>query len=101
MRAAVHSRTSRHHRRRQGEPLKKVTYQLPESTAEAIRGAVEAGEAPSANAFVERAVEEYLRQLRLSRLDAAYAEAAEDPVFMEELKATDAVFDATAADGLR
>jgi hypothetical protein len=96
-----HHPAGRLRRRSQGEPLKKATYQLRASVVEAIRAAVEAGEAPSANALGERAVEEHLRERRRARVYAAYAEAAGDPAFVEGMESTDRAFDTATGDGLR
>ncbi len=88
-------------RRRTGtaEPLEKMSFQLRASVADAIRAVVKAGEAPSANVFVEEAVKERLRDRRRERVYAAYAEAAQDPVFMAEMAETERVFDVTIGDG--
>jgi hypothetical protein len=40
------------------------------------------------------------RELRRARLEAAYEEAANDPVFMAEMQATTEAFEVIAADGL-
>jgi hypothetical protein len=77
-----------------------MSFQLHTSVANAIRAAVKSGDAPSANVFVENAVRERLRELRREKVYAAYAAAADDPVFRAEMLDTDRVFDATVADGL-
>jgi hypothetical protein len=82
------------------EPLKKATFQIHASIVDAIRTAVQAGVAPSANALVEEAVKDKLRELRRARVYQAYAEAARDPAFIEDLDATTRAFEATTADGL-
>lgn len=82
------------------DPLKKVTFQLSESVVDAIKTVVEAGEASSANVFVEAAVRASLRERRRARIYAAYAEAAQDPQFMNEMNAELEVFDSTLADGM-
>ncbi len=76
-----------------------MSFQLHASVAEAIRAVVKAGEAPSANVFVEEAVKGKLRERRRDRVYAAYAEAANDPAFMAEMVETDRVFDITVSDG--
>lgn len=88
-------------RRRSGtaEPLEKMSFQLRASVAEAIRAVVKAGEAPSANVFVEEAVKERLRERRRERVYSAYAEASRDPLFMAEMAETERVFDVTLGDG--
>lgn len=81
------------------EPLQKMSFQLHASVAEAIRAVVKAGEAPSANAFVEEAVREALRERRRQKVYASYTRAAQDPEFMAEMLETDRVFDVTVNDG--
>lgn len=82
------------------EPLKKSTFQLRASVTEAIKAAVQAGDAPSANALVEDAVTAKLREIRRARVYAAYATAAQDAVFLAEMEATDTAFGAAVGDGL-
>lgn len=82
------------------DPLKKVTLRLRASVAGAVRTLVDAGEAPSTDAFVEQAVIAALRERRREQLYAAYAEAAADSAFMADMDATSRAFDVTVADGL-
>lgn len=84
----------------ENDPRQKTGYQLRRSVVLAVRDAVRDGAAESQNAFVERALVRELRELRKANLSAAYGEAARDPVFMEEMKATDAAWDAVTGDGL-
>jgi hypothetical protein len=86
--------------RRAGDPLRKAGWQVRESLAAAVREAVAAGAAESQNAFVERALLRELKELRRQRVYHAYAAAAADPVFMEDMRSTTAAFEATVADGL-
>ncbi|HET9983430.1 MAG TPA: hypothetical protein VFQ38_07575 [Longimicrobiales bacterium] len=65
-----------------------------------MKEAVEAGAAESQNAFVERALIRELREIRRQRVYDAYAQAAADPVFMEDMRSTTAAFEATTGDGL-
>jgi hypothetical protein len=96
-----HGSVSRRRRRTgSAEPLQKMTLQFDAAVAEAIRAVVKAGEAPSANVFVEQAVKARLRERRRERVYAAYAEAAQDPAFMAELAAMERAFDVTVGDGL-
>ncbi|MFN2563536.1 MAG: hypothetical protein ABR499_00825 [Gemmatimonadaceae bacterium] len=83
-----------------GEPLKKATFQIHASVVDAIKAAVQAGVAPSANALVEEAVKDKLRELRRARVYQAYAEAAQDPAFNEDVEDTTRAFEGTTADGL-
>lgn len=82
------------------DPLKKVTLRLHTRVAEAVRAAVAAGDAPSTDAFVEDAVVAALRERRRQRLYAAYAEAAQDPAFVADMKGTTRAFDVTLGDGV-
>ncbi len=87
-------------RRTVGEPLKKATFQLHVSVLHAIKGAVETGAAPSANALVEEAVQDKLRELRRARVYAAYAKAAQDSDFLGDMRGATAAFEHTVSDGL-
>ena len=82
------------------DPLRKMTLQMHESVAGMVKRVVDEGNAPSINAFIESAVVDKLRSLRQETVYAAYAAAAADPVFMEEMRAMSAAFDPTIADGL-
>lgn len=82
------------------DPLKKVTLRLHARVTAAVKAAVQAGAAPSADAFIEEAVIAALRERRRERLYAAYAEAAADPVFVADMEVTTRAFDGTLADGL-
>lgn len=96
---AVANRTSLRRRSTATDPLKKVTLRLHTRVTEAVRAAVEAGEAPSSDAFVEEAVVAALRERRRRRLYAAYAEAAQDPAFQADMEETTRAFDVTLRDG--
>lgn len=87
-------------RSRSREALRKVTYQMRESVVDGVRGAVESGVAPSANAFVEEAVVARLRELRRERVYREYAEAAADPEFMRDMDEVTREFDIAIGDGL-
>jgi Arc/MetJ-type ribon-helix-helix transcriptional regulator len=77
-----------------------MTFQLNPAVARAIRDAVKSGEAPSANVFVEDAVRERLRARRQARVYSAYANAARDAAFLDEIQALDGSFEITLADHL-
>jgi hypothetical protein len=68
--------------------------------ATAVKEAVAGGAAESQNAFVERALLRALKELRRQRVYDAYAAAAADPLFMEDMRSTTAAFDVATADGL-
>lgn len=83
------------------DPLRKVTVQLSASVVDAIKTVVEAGEAASANVFVEDAIREKLRERRRAKIYSAYEEAARDSEYMSALNSDMAAFDATMPDGFR
>jgi hypothetical protein len=82
------------------DPRKKTGYQLRLSVVMAVRDAVRDGAAESQNAFVERALIRELEELRRGRVYDAYAEAARDPLFLEDMRSTGAAYDPAAGDGL-
>ena len=82
------------------DPRQKTGYQLRRSVVLAVREAVREGAAESQNAFVERALTRELESLRRDRLYAAYAEAARDLLFQEDMESTTAAYERTAGDGL-
>ena len=65
-----------------------------------MKEAVESGWAESQNAFVEDALLRRLKELRRERIYSAYEAAAEDPVFMEEMRSITEAFSGTVRDGL-
>jgi hypothetical protein len=87
-------------RRSLGEQVRKPGWQVRNSVAEAVRRAVESGEAESQNAFVERAILRELQELRRKRVYEAYAQAASDPAFLEDMNGVTKAFEPSAADGL-
>jgi hypothetical protein len=89
------------HRGRRATPRKKPGYQLPEALVRAVKDAVDQGAAESQNAFVERALVRELREVRRRQLYDAYAAAASDPAFLEDMASTTAAWEPTTADGLR
>jgi hypothetical protein len=88
-------------RRSRGEgPRVKASFTLHEDIVNAVKTAVAEGHADNASAFVEEAVAEKLRRSRRSALYAAYAEAARDPRFCEDMNEVTRAFEVTARDGL-
>lgn len=83
-----------------GDPRKKTGYQLRRSVVMAVRDAVQEGAAESQNAFVERALIRELKELRRSRVYDAYAEAARDPLFLEDMNSSMAAYELATGDGL-
>ena len=82
------------------DPLVKVTFQIRASVMELVRNAVNDGAAPSLNAFMERAAELHLRELRRDVVFDSYGEAAQDPEFKRDLQDVTREFNPTASDGL-
>ncbi|MGH7554121.1 MAG: hypothetical protein ACREMQ_13960 [Longimicrobiales bacterium] len=64
-----------------------------------MKAAVDQGAAESQNAFVERALVRELRELRRQRVYEAYAEAAADASFMEDMRSTALAYDVTSSEG--
>jgi hypothetical protein len=87
-------------RRSHNEPSRKATFQIRESLYQAVRELAEEGLVPSASALVEQALERAVRDVRKGQLYAAYAEAANDPVFLRDNADTTAAFEQAVADGL-
>lgn len=56
--------------------------------------------AESASALVRESLEARLRELREAELAKEFRQAAEDPLFMEDLLSVEADFEGTLADGL-
>lgn len=83
-----------------GDRPKKVGWQVSRAVAEAVKEAVENGAAESQNAFVEDALLRRLKELRREKIYLAYEEAAQDPLFMEDMKSTSEAFSVTERDGL-
>ncbi len=87
-------------RRRTADPLRKTGWQVRESVATAVKAAVAGGAAESQNAFVERALLRELKELRRQRAYDAYAAAAADPLFMQDMRSTTAAYEVATADGI-
>jgi hypothetical protein len=85
---------------RTGDRPKKVGWQVRQSIAEAVKEAVANGAAESQNAFVEDALLRRLKALRREKIYSAYEEAAQDPVFMEDMRSVREAFSGTVRDGL-
>ena len=78
----------------------KVGGQVRRSVAEAVKAAVENGAAKGQSAFVEEALLRRLKELRRDELYLAYEEAAQDPVFMDDMQSVAEAFCATVQDGI-
>jgi hypothetical protein len=90
----------RRHASHLGEPLKKVTLQVRESVYDAVRALVHEGATPSANVFVEEALDQKLSDIRRARVYRDYQRAAKDEAFLAEMEATSRAFEHTVGDGL-
>ncbi len=99
MESTVASRAPLRRRSDASDPLRKVTFRLRTRVTEAVRALVDAGDAPSSDAFVEEAVIAALRARRQERVYAAYAEAAQDPAFVSQLDGINRAFEVTLRDG--
>ena len=64
----------------------KFTFVLPASLAQDLRRAVENGAAPSQNALVREALRREMRRLREEEIAIAMQEAANDPLYMQDLE---------------
>jgi Arc/MetJ-type ribon-helix-helix transcriptional regulator len=69
-------------------PKRKVTYSLPESLVNDISRVVSEGAAPSYSAFVEEALTDAVQSARERALAKAFADAASDPVFLNDIEET-------------
>jgi|GEM_PF-5996011 len=88
-------------RHRGTDPLRKPGWQVRTSVADAVREAVEEGVAESQNALVERAVLRFLAEKRREKLYASYAQAAQDPAFMADMRTISDAFETTVGDGIQ
>ena len=64
----------------------KVTFVLPAPLARQLREAVEKGAAPSQNALVREALWREMKRLREQEIERAYAAAAADPLYVQDLE---------------
>lgn len=64
----------------------KFTFVLPPSLAQDLREAVEKGAAPSQNALVREALRREMKRLREAEIEKAYAAAAADPLYVQDLE---------------
>lgn len=88
-------------RRRSENPTVKKSFTLHEDVVQAAAAAVFEGAAENLSAFVEQAIEEKLRRANRAKLYEAYAEAAQDPAFMSDMREVATGFEAVVGDGLR
>lgn len=64
----------------------KFTFVLPPSLAQDLREAVEKGAAPSQNALVREVLRREMKRLREEEIVKAYAAAAADPLYVQDLE---------------
>lgn len=64
----------------------KFTFVLPPALAQGLREAVEKGAAPSQNALVREALRREMKRLREAEIERAYAAAAADPLYVQDLE---------------
>ena len=79
----------------------KITVVLPVEVAQRVRQVVESGAAESQTALARTAIEKELRRLREEEIAQAYREAANDPLFMQDLEECMRDFAELDADSLR
>ncbi len=90
----------RRRRRSETAPLERRAFTLHADVVEAVKEAVQQGVAQNQSAFVESAIREKLERTKRTRLYDAYAAAAADPAFVEEMMRDVVAFDGTVSDGL-
>jgi hypothetical protein len=66
--------------------VSRLALRLPSDLVAAIDEAVAHGAAPSRGAFVERAVQRELREIRREMRQTQWEEASRDPLFLEDLE---------------
>lgn len=72
--------------------MQKVTFSLPADLVREVREVVAAGMFRSQNVLVREALEKELRHARAQRLRREFQEAAQDPMFLRDLKETEKAF---------
>jgi Arc/MetJ-type ribon-helix-helix transcriptional regulator len=83
------------------EESEKITFVLPAKLARGIRDVVGSGLAASQNALIRDAVTRELRRIREDELRREFAEAAKDPLFMQDLRETMEAFASADAESAR
>ena len=76
---------------------KKVTFYLPINLIDEIKDIVKGGIAPSQNAFVQKALTQEVKKARDKMLRDEFAEAAKDPLFLQDLNETEEAFESADA----
>lgn len=73
-------------------PARQETFSLREDVLTAMNQAVDHGVAPTANAFVERALMRELQEVRRQARRSAWDVASRDPLFLHDLADIEAAF---------
>lgn len=81
--------------------LEKVTFALPADLMQQVREFVGRGVFPSQNALVREALQHEIKRQREEWIAREYAEAASDPLFLEDMAQTMAAFESSDAQTAR
>ncbi len=76
----------------------KATFSIRRDLLDAVATAVAQGVAPSKNALIEQALRHELRTLRQRALAMQWAQAAQDPLLLRDLKETHEAFSSADAE---
>ena len=79
---------------------RKVTYQIDERLLADVRNAVEAGATRTMSEFVQEALRERLDRLRRDEIRRRIESAAEDPMFIEDVREVTEAYGTTEDEGL-
>jgi len=82
-------------------PMHKITFCIPSDLSAELKQVVAEGEAPSQNMLVRSAIEKELKRIRSEKLRREFAEAASDPLFMEDMGETMQAFASADAETAR
>ncbi len=80
---------------------KKATFSLREDVLAAVDEAVARGNAPSKNAFVERALVKELQELRRQQRRRRWEQAAQDPLLLRDIADVELAFESADAETAR
>jgi Arc/MetJ-type ribon-helix-helix transcriptional regulator len=80
---------------------KKATFSLREDVLAAVDEAVARGNAPSKNAFVERALVKELQELRRQQHRRQWEQAARDPLLLRDIADVESAFESADAETAR
>src|SRR4051812_19727604 len=88
-------------RRSSSTQREKTSISIRADVLEAARVIVKAGEAENLSALIEEALEEKVKRTRRAALYEAYAEAAGDEAFADDMGSVSRAFDHAVGDGLK